>query len=638
MKDFRLVFLSLFILIRPGLTQNILIGHLKHAEKPVHQVSIEIIPEKGSPFHQFTSDKSDFQITLPFQNTYTIKFLHPEYHTTYIWVNTNIPEDKKNYRMITEFEVLLYSKNDEDINKEIFNEPSQKFQFNGVNKIVNDTAWLRNFHARLIRTNVLHQIEYNPDAAKIPVNVCAKFFLENMNNIPLVLEEVQLVNKQNQIIKKTRTNRFGQLVITGIYADQLHEIKLFTNKNQTGGKDIYIRNNDSTFLKKTIPDQEGIYVWKLTSEDWKKLLCHQPEYYIGGKLVLTTKNNKDFYSEKNVYLCNQFNTVVKTTKTNRLGMFAFEDVKPDQTYFIGVDTNGIQKTDRLDLLNKEDRFVGRIDSFAGKRYIHRILTDGNDKHQMLLLSEKDLRMDINAKIYQKTPGQPLDAKVTVMNDKYKAIDSVRVNTLGEFTFKYLPFIKRFYLEFEPENDAMLDQLSQLLLYGKEGEFIKAFTNLKGKKFVYKPIAPEISKIRDVSMEDPWLELSLGNNQMSSGQNKNPVITEKILFEFNKYTIQESSEDILDKIAFVLKENTSYRLIISAFTDCIGNAKDNLELSIKRAEAVKQYLIQKGVQASRMQTKGYGEAQPLNHCVDGVNCSEMEHAVNRRVEFTIITNK
>lgn len=319
-------------------------------------------------------------------------------------------------------------------------------------------------------------------------------------------------------------------------------------------------------------------------------------------------------------------------------MFAFEDVKPDQTYFIGVDTTGIQRTDRLDLLNKEDRYVGRIDSLAGKRYIHRIITDGNDKHQMLLLSEKDLRMDINAKIYKKSPGQPLDAKVTVMNEKYKPIDSVKVNNVGDFTFKYLPFIKRFYLEFEPENELILDQLSQLLLYGKEGEFIRAFTNLKGKKFVYKPITPEISKMRDVNLEDPWLELSLGNNQTKFVQNQNPVITEKILFEFNKYEIQESSKDILDKIAFVLKENTGYQLVISAFTDCIGNAKDNLELSIKRAEAVKQYLVKKGIQDSRLQTKGFGESKPLNHCVDGVNCSEMEHAVNRRVEFTIITNK
>ncbi len=637
MKGFCIALL-LFILIRWPFAQNILIGHLKHAEVPVNQVSIEIIPEKGSPFRQFTADKSDFQITLPFQNTYTINFLHPEYHKTYIWVNTNVPEDKKSYRMITEFEVLLYNKNDEDVNKEVFNEPSQKFQFNGVNKIVNDTAWLRNYYARLVRTNVLHQIEYNPGAAKIPVNVCALFYLENMNAIPLVLEEVHLLDKQNQIVKRTRTNRFGQLILTGIYADQLNEIRLLTKKNQTGGKDIYIRNNDSTFLKKTVSDRDGIYVWKLSGEEWKKLLCNQPEYYIGGKLILTTKKSKDFYSERNVYLCNQFNTVIKTTKTNRLGMFAFEDVKPDQTYFIGVDTNGIQRTDRLDLLNKEDRFVGRIDSLAGKRYIHRIVTDGNDKHQMLLLSEKDLRMDINAKIYQKSPGQPLDAKVTVMNEKYKPIDSVKVNNIGDFTFKYLPFIKRFYLEFEPENEITFDQLSQLLLYGKEGEFIKAFTNLKGKKFVYKPISPEISKMRDVNMEDPWLELSLGNNQTKFAQNQNPVITEKILFEFNKYEIQESSKDILDKIAFVLKENLDYQLIISAFTDCIGNARDNLELSIKRAEAVKQYLVKKGIQASRLQTKGFGEGIPLNHCVDGVNCSEMEHAVNRRVEFTIITNK
>ncbi|MCX8081500.1 MAG: OmpA family protein [Bacteroidia bacterium] len=627
----------LSVIIFTANSQNILIGHMKYADKPVSGVSIEIVPQKGSPFRQFTGNESDFQLILPFQNTYFIHFSHPDFISSFIMVDTHVPEDKTSYRMITEFEIIFYNKNDEDVQKEVFKEPYQKFYFNGINKIVNDTVWLKGFYKRLMKKNVETQMIYEPNAARIPVNICGRFLLENNASLPILLEEVSILDRTGKIIRKSRINRFGELVMTGLFAEELFSIRLEVKKGLTGNKSVYLKNSDSTLSKMATPQNDGSYLWTLSPEEWKKLMCATPEYFIGGKIILTTKKSKDFFSNKNVYLCNQFNTVIKTTKTNQLGMFAFEDIKPDQTYYIGIDTNGVSKTDRIDLLNKEDRFVGKIDSMAGKRFILRFKTDGNDAHQLMLLSEKDLRMDIRAKIYQKNPGQALDARVTVMNEKYKPIDSVKVNTVGDFTFKYLPFFKRFYLEFEPENDAQLEQLSQLLLYGKEGEFIKAFTNLKGNKFVYKPIAPEITKMRDVNLEDPWLELSLGNRSKDHAHQAPPVISEKILFDFNKYEIQEQSKDVLNKIAFVLKENPNFKLIISAHTDCIGNAKDNLELSRKRAEAVKNYLVHKGVAATRLQTKGYGEEKPLNHCTDGTNCSEMEHAVNRRVEFTILNN-
>jgi outer membrane protein OmpA-like peptidoglycan-associated protein len=421
------------------------------------------------------------------------------------------------------------------------------------------------------------------------------------------------------------------MTVTGLNFHQLHELVLITDPKMTGGKDIYLYNNDTTFSKKSQQKEKGKYTWTLTPQEWKKLVCENPEFYIGGKIIYTSRTGKDFYADKTVYLSNRFNTVIKSTRTNRFGMFAFEGLKPDEIYFIGIDTSGIKPGDKFDLLNKEDQFAGRLDSLKGKRRSFRLRTDGSDAHQMLLLDEKDLRMDIKAKIYQKNAGEKLDASIVLMNDKYQPIDSVKVNNVGEFTFKYLKFIKRFFLEIEPENDVSLDQLTQLLLYGKEGEFIKAFSNLKGKKFVYKPIPAEINKMREITLEDPWMELSMN---VPSSSNP-PAISEKILFEFNQYTILENSKDILNKIAIVLKENPSYHLLITAHTDCIGNPKDNLVLSQKRAEAVKQYLIQKGIDGKRLTTQGFGEEKLLNHCKDGVDCSEMEHAVNRRVEFTII---
>jgi len=629
-KIFYFSFFLFFSYIR-FVSQNILIGHLLHDEKPVSQVTLEIVPLEGTPSREVLNEKNDFLITLPFQNEYKIFFHHPDYHLSYISVNTRVPDDKMQYRMVTELNMPLYRKEDPDINKDAFKDPVQKFFFNGNNKIVNDTVWLPLFYSKLIKNSDKTIIQHINEPAQVYVNLCALFYLENNKKLPICLYETQILNAQKQVIKKSKTNRFGQMTVTGLNFHQLHELVLITDPKMTGGKDIYLYNNDTTFSKKSQQKEKGKYTWTLTPQEWKKLVCENPEFYIGGKIIYTSRTGKDFYADKTVYLSNRFNTVIKSTRTNRFGMFAFEGLKPDEIYFIGIDTSGIKPGDKFDLLNKEDQFAGRLDSLKGKRRSFRLRTDGSDAHQMLLLDEKDLRMDIKAKIYQKNAGEKLDASIVLMNDKYQPIDSVKVNSVGEFTFKYLKFIKRFFLEIEPENDVSLDQLTQLLLYGKEGEFIKAFSNLKGKKFVYKPIPAEINKMREITLEDPWMELSMN---VPSSSNP-PAISEKILFEFNQYTILENSKDILNKIAIVLKENPSYHLLITAHTDCIGNPKDNLVLSQKRAEAVKQYLIQKGIDGKRLTTQGFGEEKLLNHCKDGVDCSEMEHAVNRRVEFTII---
>src|SRR5690606_27985173 len=62
---------------------------------------------------------------------------------------------------------------------------------------------------------------------------------------------------------------------------------------------------------------------------------------------------------------------------------------------------------------------------------------------------------------------------------------------------------------------------------------------------------------------------------------------------------------------------------------------NLDLSQRRANSAKNYLVNRGIASDRIEAVGYGETQILNHCTNGVNCSEAEHQLNRRTEFKII---
>ena len=78
------------------------------------------------------------------------------------------------------------------------------------------------------------------------------------------------------------------------------------------------------------------------------------------------------------------------------------------------------------------------------------------------------------------------------------------------------------------------------------------------------------------------------------------------------------------------------IMVKAHTDNRGSDQYNMNLSNRRAKATVQYAISKGIAKERISGQGYGESQPKVDC--GANCTEEEHAQNRRSEFVIVTDK
>lgn len=95
----------------------------------------------------------------------------------------------------------------------------------------------------------------------------------------------------------------------------------------------------------------------------------------------------------------------------------------------------------------------------------------------------------------------------------------------------------------------------------------------------------------------------------------------------------AKREIDTKLIPVLKDGV--RVEIASHTDSRGSDSSNRDLSQRRAQAVTNYLISKGINPSRIVSNGYGESQLLNRCADGVSCSEREHRANRRTQFRII---
>ena len=112
-----------------------------------------------------------------------------------------------------------------------------------------------------------------------------------------------------------------------------------------------------------------------------------------------------------------------------------------------------------------------------------------------------------------------------------------------------------------------------------------------------------------------------------------IVLNPIFFEFNKSNITQEGAFELDKLVQVMKSNDKLIIFTKSHTDNRGSDNFNLILSDKRAKATVQYIISKGIQASRISGNGYGETEPKVDCKE--NCTEEEYAQNRRSEFLIV---
>lgn len=108
----------------------------------------------------------------------------------------------------------------------------------------------------------------------------------------------------------------------------------------------------------------------------------------------------------------------------------------------------------------------------------------------------------------------------------------------------------------------------------------------------------------------------------------------IIWNLGSATLTNAAKAEIDaKLLPVMQQGVSVE--IASHTDSRGTASSNQALSERRAQAVTNYLISKGINSSKITSNGYGETRLLNRCKDGVSCTEREHTSNRRTQFRVL---
>ncbi|AIY15082.1 OmpA family protein [Cellulophaga baltica] len=111
--------------------------------------------------------------------------------------------------------------------------------------------------------------------------------------------------------------------------------------------------------------------------------------------------------------------------------------------------------------------------------------------------------------------------------------------------------------------------------------------------------------------------------------------EKIYFDFDQSYIRKDAQIIMEKVIAYLNQYPDTKIRIGSHTDARANDAYNSRLSERRAKATYDYLVKKGIDASRLTFKGFGETQLTNECENTVNCSAEKHQQNRRSEFIVV---
>lgn len=109
-----------------------------------------------------------------------------------------------------------------------------------------------------------------------------------------------------------------------------------------------------------------------------------------------------------------------------------------------------------------------------------------------------------------------------------------------------------------------------------------------------------------------------------------IVLNHLIFSQGKALIDPKSYSELDEVVEMMKENSRIEIQLEGHTDNVGSSKANLELSQKRVDAVKRYLVDKGISKGRIQTKAFGGTQPLKN-----EMTPEARAANRRVEMRIL---
>jgi outer membrane protein OmpA-like peptidoglycan-associated protein/tetratricopeptide (TPR) repeat protein len=264
------------------------------------------------------------------------------------------------------------------------------------------------------------------------------------------------------------------------------------------------------------------------------------------------------------------------------------DLDPTKTYEVDFDhpefANKSFKVEAINVGNFDER-EGQIEALKDIK-----LNDGDDNILAGIVLDKITEKPVS------------DVKVTLFergNGEWKEVGARTTGADGKWKF-----------DIDPNKEYKVD-------FDKSG---------------FEKVSFDIPSIMSKEERERILALLNPFEMVSSGLKDDMIRIDNIYFDFARSYPKKESHKILDNIVDFMNANPDAKIELSAHTDAEGEDKFNLDLSQRRAEYCKGYIVRKGIKRNRIKGKGYGEEKILNGCTRPGQCTEEENQINRRVEL------
>lgn len=505
---------------------------------------------------------------------------------------------------------------------------------------------------------------YNNKSAEVSGNV---LLTENLKD-PAKNKKVLLLDENGNVLDSTYTDDQGHFSFKNLNADRKYMASIEETDPVLAGKArYYLAENDSVIHRVTGKYRDNKFVFKNLPVDPNDL----PDMYTNDDLVFagTLRYGPDGTPLKNatIKIVNDFGDVVEETTTNEFGAFAFRNIPSDQNYLVALDEGEatLAEGTKIVMTNKAGKEVKTFYKQGGK-FTFQVLNADKKLLEEMDAEDVNLTMDLFGYMYDQDKKPLANAKVKVSDEDGGNPQEWLTTVTGRFKFTNLDADKNYIFEVD-ENDPSMKGVRRIYIADNKGRVYKIVDLLAGK-FSFKIVEVDKHSLGEFVVDDPWLKVAdikrkeeakkavAANNKANKNtkekslpaEKKEPepeaepeveseiniTIVENIYYGYGDYELGPEGKAVLDKAVEALTENPRLIMEINAHTCSISSAEFNMGLSIRRANTAVDYLVSKGISRSRLKAKGWGETKLLNHCADGVECTEEQHKINRRTEFKI----
>ena len=472
------------------------------------------------------------------------------------------------------------------------------------------------------------------------IQISGKLLTSKSSSDILPNTKVELLTKDGKSIKSTTTDGQGNFKFENLSADQSYIVRLNENDPTISSKKkYYMADEKNNLIRVTVLNEFG---GKFTFQNLPidpsqppQLLSDDDYLTIAGNLI-SDGNPPQPIANTKVELKDESGNVVQTGTTNAFGAFTFSHIPPDKTYIVSMSDGGDSKlsaSSKIIITDKSGKELMSTKPDANGNFQFKILKADVSTINAMTVTDADLRLDMKGTLVGADQSNtPLaNTTINIINDSGRVVQTVKTDGNGHFDFSNLPADQSFIVSVNDVTDPGLVSLGKLFIKDISGKIVKTLRMGAGGKFEFRILQLDRTVLGTVYVDDPWLQVL---QMKATAKNDSLTIIENIYYDYADWNILPAAENTLEKVVKVMQLDPAITIEISSHTDSRGKADDNVKLSQKRAQTVVDYLVKRGIDKKRLTAIGYGESKLLNRCKDGVDCTEDEHAKNRRTEFKI----